>query len=1246
MQITDIEIARFGVWRDLTLPLAGPGLNLLYGPNEAGKTTLMRFVRGVLYGYEPFSTHGFKQRRSQRIGGGSGPGVDSTEGWDGTIHAEIDGAPHVLRRFREPGGDPRGRLTVTDPHGEVHGEEWLHERLGGLSEALYRNVYALGIYELQELATLEHADVASHVHGVSLGPAGRRFLAAADAAEESAAGLLTLDAHDHPAGGRIAELMNRRDGLNAKLAALPDGRAAANDLRGDLDRLDRTFRKLERKKKRLRTDLRGRRYVDKVHGPWRQVRDLKLELKRLGGSANVPADGLTRLIAAEANRDAAAKRAAEARRRADEAKAKADGVTFDGRLAEHAGAIRTLAGLTEWAQDAARRRAAAAEAAASLARRADRTERQTGAASSHPPSSPEEMSEDELDAFVRRYAGDGEIAMSPQFARLAAAAGAAFGENLDAVALPLGGVRRSETTAPDETIAEAETDDDREDADRPDPSAFELSRSPNGVDVTPEAETLLTDAAAAYRAAGLKNRRLKRAYKKKDRLFRKREARRAELLASVGVEDPRQAVAAADERAATLQRLVDLIREENVLSGGRTAGGLRPDEWAARLEVPPWVSLCFGLFLFGGATFFLLGLWKGVEDGWLSGIIFMLIGLCCGGFAWRMRDHMETVLTDAAAEADARVRASEGDLVRTREEIRTLLVSAGLEPSQFRTRKGGPGRGEWSGKAAAAALLNVERRRGSLERLANSADLHTKRRRSLTALRDRIRRSEGDLTAGRQMWFEALDAVGLPEGIKTAEALAAWREEHRDALKLAAEAAGRLGGGDRTITRTVRKTVAVPVPVPVATASSVPGAGEAHATRDAATQAAARQDDLTAALAAFAARVEELGRTVNRSVRGDAVAALAGWVKELDGSEERRGERDRRAAEADRLRAEAEELAAAVKASDVEASALLKAAGVADRAAYERLAGGSAKRQEVAALLEMADADLAAAAEESKEFAIQEEELAAFDPAENREAIAKLEADLEEVETELRSAQEKRGRVARELEGLSADDARDAVRLELSAVERELTDATARWRAAKLAGRAFASMRAEVERTRQPAVLAAAGRYLEQLTGGRYRRVWSPLGERTLLVEDRHGAALGPDALSGGTREQLYLAIRLGLMDHVAEADETSTGAEIDGNGLDLRPPVVLDDVLVNFDQLRTEAALDTLRTFCAAERRSDGGVRPARQVLFFTCHLHLAHLFEAGGVDPVWLPRNDAADRFEPTPQVLAPKPRMLRAA
>ena len=53
MKITEIGIDSFGVWREQTLPLRDAGLTLFFGPNEAGKTTLMRLIRGVLYGFEP-----------------------------------------------------------------------------------------------------------------------------------------------------------------------------------------------------------------------------------------------------------------------------------------------------------------------------------------------------------------------------------------------------------------------------------------------------------------------------------------------------------------------------------------------------------------------------------------------------------------------------------------------------------------------------------------------------------------------------------------------------------------------------------------------------------------------------------------------------------------------------------------------------------------------------------------------------------------------------------------------------------------------------------------------------------------------------------------------------------------------------------------------------------------------------------------------------------------------------------------
>lgn len=87
------------------------------------------------------------------------------------------------------------------------------------------------------------------------------------------------------------------------------------------------------------------------------------------------------------------------------------------------------------------------------------------------------------------------------------------------------------------------------------------------------------------------------------------------------------------------------------------------------------------------------------------------------------------------------------------------------------------------------------------------------------------------------------------------------------------------------------------------------------------------------------------------------------------------------------------------------------------------------------------------------------------------------------------------------------------------------------------------------------------------------------------------------ELLSGGTREQLFLAIRLAMVRDFAR------------QGIEL--PMILDDVTVNFDQQRAEAAVETLMDFA-----KDG-----QQLLVFTSHLHFAQMFERRGVEPVWLP-------------------------
>ncbi|MBU1157286.1 MAG: hypothetical protein KJ921_15645, partial [Proteobacteria bacterium] len=75
-------------------------------------------------------------------------------------------------------------------------------------------------------------------------------------------------------------------------------------------------------------------------------------------------------------------------------------------------------------------------------------------------------------------------------------------------------------------------------------------------------------------------------------------------------------------------------------------------------------------------------------------------------------------------------------------------------------------------------------------------------------------------------------------------------------------------------------------------------------------------------------------------------------------------------------------------------------------------------------------------------------------------------------------------------------------------------------------------------------------------------------------------------ALSRGTRDQLYLCLRLALAQEI-----TAQGEPL---------PLILDDPLVNFDAQRLAAALAML---CR--------VAEERQVILLTCHPHQAQLLE-----------------------------------
>ena len=102
----------------------------------------------------------------------------------------------------------------------------------------------------------------------------------------------------------------------------------------------------------------------------------------------------------------------------------------------------------------------------------------------------------------------------------------------------------------------------------------------------------------------------------------------------------------------------------------------------------------------------------------------------------------------------------------------------------------------------------------------------------------------------------------------------------------------------------------------------------------------------------------------------------------------------------------------------------------------------------------------------------------------------------EAAEKELRQHLETRGRLAEQLKSLAEDRRLAHKQLELAIVEKRLDEALRRWQVLAVTCRILESIRITYEQQRQPETLQEASGYLQQLTQGRYSRVWTPLGQR------------------------------------------------------------------------------------------------------------------------------------------------------
>ncbi|WP_437645659.1 AAA family ATPase [Sorangium sp. So ce362] len=242
MKILELHLLAFGPFTDLRLDFSSPspGLHVIYGPNEAGKSTALRAIRGLLYGIPHITPDAHLHHNTDlRVGG--------------RLAGRGDAALAFVRR--------KGRVkTLRDPEDNPLDDAALAPVLGGVTEELFRTSFGLDHETLRQGAEAllqGKGDVGQSLFGAGLGGPGLQQLLAK--LRQEADEIFTPQARTRPLNEAIKTFEEARN--RARTAAQPPAdwtrkRQEIDEARAEQERVDAELHALRATDKRLRRALR------------------------------------------------------------------------------------------------------------------------------------------------------------------------------------------------------------------------------------------------------------------------------------------------------------------------------------------------------------------------------------------------------------------------------------------------------------------------------------------------------------------------------------------------------------------------------------------------------------------------------------------------------------------------------------------------------------------------------------------------------------------------------------------------------------------------------------------------------------------------------------------------------------------------------------------------------------------------------------------------------------------------------
>ncbi|MFC7372872.1 AAA family ATPase [Fictibacillus iocasae] len=239
-RIKHLYIYQFGGLKQWECRDLSSGLNVFYGENEAGKTTIMQFIAAVLFGF-PHKQNG-SSRYEPKDGGRRGGKI--------VFHDPEYGEMAIQR---VDGAKAAGEVIVTLENGETHGEEYLREWLGNLDRTFFHGIFCFGLDGLQKLDRLSESELGDFLLGA--GMTGGENLAALESRLEKKASQFFKPGGRKPIiNSKIAELKEAEENLvkwKKKNESYSRLSSEKEQVSAEKDKLDQSIKEAEKEMMKL-----------------------------------------------------------------------------------------------------------------------------------------------------------------------------------------------------------------------------------------------------------------------------------------------------------------------------------------------------------------------------------------------------------------------------------------------------------------------------------------------------------------------------------------------------------------------------------------------------------------------------------------------------------------------------------------------------------------------------------------------------------------------------------------------------------------------------------------------------------------------------------------------------------------------------------------------------------------------------------------------------------------------------------